>query len=124
MEFNVDKFSYRLISLMEEFNISQVKLSKKIGTSNVTISRYLSGERVPRLDVVSKIAGVFHVSLDYLLGFTDDKNINPNSGNNDVDISSSVKKLYSLDSNSHLTETQINLIKKLLLANKDFILSA
>ena len=45
MDFDMEKFSYRLIVLMEDFNMSQVDLSKKIGISNVTISRYLSGDR-------------------------------------------------------------------------------
>ncbi len=73
MDFNLEKFSYRLIVLMEEFNMTQIQLAGKIGTSNVTISRYLSGERVPRLEVITRIANVFHVSVDYLLGQTDIK---------------------------------------------------
>ena len=59
MDLDIEKFSYRLIVLMEDFNMSQVDLSKKIGISNVTISRYLSGDRVPRLDVITKIASAF-----------------------------------------------------------------
>lgn len=74
MDLDIEKFSYRLIVLMEDFNMSQVDLSKKIGISNVTISRYLSGDRVPRLDVITKIASAFNVSVDYLLGLSDDKN--------------------------------------------------
>ena len=65
MDFDMEKFSYRLIVLMEDFNMSQVDLSKKIGISNVTISRYLSGDRIPRLDVITKISSAFNVSVDY-----------------------------------------------------------
>ena len=54
MDFDMEKFSYRLIVLMEDFNMSQVDLSKKIGISNVTISRYLSGDRIPRLDEIGR----------------------------------------------------------------------
>lgn len=64
MDFDMEKFSYRLIVLMEDFNMSQVDLSKKIGISNVTISRYLSGDRIPRLDVITKISSAFNVSVD------------------------------------------------------------
>ena len=74
MDFDMEKFSYRLIVLMEDFNMSQVDLSNKIGISNVTISRYLSGDRIPRLDVITKIASAFNVSVDYLLGLSDDRN--------------------------------------------------
>ena len=124
MDFDVEKFSYRLTVLLDENNMTQTQLAKKIGTSNVTICRYLTCERIPRLDVVTKIASVFNVSLDYLLGFTDDKNIQTSEESSDLSIAISIRKLYSLDENSHLSKTQIELIKKLLLANKDFILSA
>lgn len=124
MDFNLEKFSYRLIVLMEEFNMTQIQLAGKIGTSNVTISRYLSGERVPRLEVITRIANVFHVSVDYLLGQTDIKETQLESGISDVDIAMSVSKLYKLKGNAHLSKSQIELIKKILLANKDFILSA
>lgn len=124
MDFNVEKFSYRLTVLLDEFNMTQTQLAKTIGTSNVTICRYLNGERVPRLDVVAKIADVFSVSLDYLLGITKNKDKKDLTSNSDLDIAMLVKELFSLDNNSRLSKKQIELIKKLLLANKDFILSA
>ena len=74
MDFNIEDFSYRLGVLLDENNMTQTQLAKKIGTSNVTICRYLTCERIPRLDVVARIASVFNVSLDYLLGLTKDKN--------------------------------------------------
>lgn len=124
MDFSVEKFSYRLTVLLDDHNMTQTQLAKKIGTSNVTICRYLTGERVPRLDVVTKIADVFNVSLDYLLGLSNDKKIQNSNENSDLDIDIIIKNLYSLDDNSHLSKNQIDLIKKLLMANKDFILSA
>ena len=124
MSFDIEKFSYRLTVLLDENNMTQTQLAKKIGTSNVTICRYLTCERLPRLDVVTKIADVFNISLDYLLGLSDDKTVQNSDENYDLDIAMSIGKLYSLDENSHLSKSQIELIKKLLLANKDFILSA
>ena len=67
MSFDIEKFSYRLTVLLDENNMTQTQLAQKIGTSNVTICRYLTGERTPRIDVLTKIAYVFNVSLDYLL---------------------------------------------------------
>ena len=78
MNFDTEKFSYRLTVLLDENNMTQTQLANKIGTSNVTICRYLTCERIPRLDVVAKIASVFNVSLDYLLGISDDKDIKNN----------------------------------------------
>ncbi len=124
MDFDIDKFSYRLIVLMEDFNMSQVDLAKKIGISNVTISRYLSGDRIPRLDVITKIASAFNVSIDYLLGISDKKNNDHSQENHDLDIALLAQSLFNLEGNNHLSKNQIELIKNLLLANKDFILSA
>ena len=124
MDFDVEKFSYRLTILLEEHNMTQTQLAHKIGTSNVTICRYLTCERIPRLDVVTKIASVFNVSLDYLLGFSNDRNVKQSSGNPDIDMATLIKNLYTLKGNEHLSKKQLDLVKKLLLANKDFILSA
>ncbi len=124
MDFNIDDFSYRLSVLLDENNMTQTQLAKEIGTSNVTICRYLTCERIPRLDVIARIASVFNVSLDYLIGVSKDKNSKNSSENFDLDIAISISKLYSLDDKVRLTRNQIELIKRLLLANKDFILSA
>lgn len=124
MDFKIEKFSYRLSVLLEENNLSQTKLAQNIGTSNVTICRYLNGERIPRLDVVTKMADVFNVSIDYLLGISDNKEFKGTNEDSDIDIALLIKNIYSLEGNFHLSKKQIDLIKKILLANKDFVLSA
>jgi transcriptional regulator with XRE-family HTH domain len=68
-------FIKRLSELMEEYNISQVTLAKKIGITNVTISRYINGERSPRIEIVTRLAEVLNTTTDYLLGVTDFRNI-------------------------------------------------
>ena len=124
MNFDLENFSYRLTVLLDEHNMSQTQLAKKVGTTNVTICRYINGERIPRIDVASKIASVFNVSLDYLLGISENVDTENLTKNQDVDIAILMKSLYSLDGNTHLSKKQIEMIKTLLLANKDFILSA
>ena len=124
MDFKVEKFSYRLNALLEEHNMTQTQLAKMIGTSNVTICRYSTCERAPRLEVVAKIANVFNVSIDYLLGNSESKTLKSSEIDADVEMAMIIKSLYDLDKNSHLSKKQIELIKRLLLANKDFILSA
>lgn len=62
-----EAFRKRLIELLEEKDMTQLALSELVGTTNVTISRYISGERSPRLEIVVKIAEVLEVSTDYLL---------------------------------------------------------
>lgn len=66
-------FIRRLTELLEEFNMTQIELANKIGITNVTISRYLSGERKPRIEIITKIANAFSVTTDYLLGNSDIK---------------------------------------------------
>ena len=122
MNFDIEKFSYRLNVLLDENNMSQTQLARKIGTSNVTICRYLTCDRIPRLDVLTRIAYVFNVSVDYLLGLTNDKNIQISTENSDLNMNLLVRDLFSLGPNYHLTKNQIDLIKKLLLANEEFIL--
>lgn len=123
MNFNIDKFSCRLNSLLSENNITQSQLAKLIGVSNVSICRYLSCERTPHLDTVIKLALIFNVSIEYLLGISNNKGLYNYIGNSDLSIAISIGKLYSLEDGYFLSKNQIELIKKILLANKDAVLS-
>ena len=60
-----ESFIKKLSILLEEKNITQRELAEKINVTEVTISRYLSGERSPRIEIVSKIA----VSLAFIPKF-------------------------------------------------------
>jgi HTH-type transcriptional regulator, competence development regulator len=54
--------------LREKENLSQKDFAKKIGISNVVLSRYEKDERKPDYDMLNKIADYFEVSVDHLLG--------------------------------------------------------
>lgn len=73
-----DIFKKRLRMAMG--TISQRDMAKMSGLTEVTISRYLKGERVPNLTDAITLANVLHVSLDYLSGLSEI----PNSHNNKV----------------------------------------
>ena len=124
MDFDSVKFSYRLNCLLEENNMSQTDLSKKIEISNVTICRYLTGDRTPRIDVITRIATFFNVSIDYLLGRSESKDITYSSDNFDFDVNMYIKKLFNLNNKTRISKRQIKAVEKLLLANKEFILFA
>lgn len=115
-------FVKRLIELMENANMTQIELAQKIGTTNVTISRYLSGERSPRIEILTQIAKVFNVSIDYLLGLPISKSNHFIENESIIDLYKIVSRLGFLDNEHKLSKNQIILIKKLLDANKDFIL--
>ena len=60
-------FSERLKELLDKRGMSQRELADKIGTTEVSVSRYIKGERTPKGPVITKIAQVLNVSTDYLL---------------------------------------------------------
>ena len=64
-------FKERVKSLMERDNISQKELAKLSGISEASVSRYLSGDLRPRMDILTNIAKVFKVSTSYLVGEED-----------------------------------------------------
>ena len=48
--------------------MTQKDLADRIGVSKSIISSYESGIRYPSYDVLVKMARIFHVSTDYILG--------------------------------------------------------
>ena len=66
----------RLKSLRKEKGISQLKLALDLNMSQNSISRYETGEREADYRTLILIADYFDVSIDYLLGRTDNPKIN------------------------------------------------
>lgn len=62
------EFGKRLKKLRESNNLMQKELAAKLGCSEKTISGYERGERSPKKDTLKKIAEIFDVSVDYLIG--------------------------------------------------------
>lgn len=70
------EFGKRLRSLRKEKNLTQKQLASLIGVQNSIISFYEVGDRAPSPEVVIKLASVFHVTTDYLLGVEKEETIN------------------------------------------------
>ncbi len=66
----------RIKKLRKEKGISQLKMALDLNTSQNTISRYETGEREPGINELIKIADYFDVSIDYLVGRTDNSKTN------------------------------------------------
>ena len=62
----------RLREIRKSKGISQMKLTLDLNKSQNTISRYEIGEREPGLDELINIADYFNISIDYLLGRSND----------------------------------------------------
>ena len=71
MEKTNNKFAIRLREVRESKGISQSKLGKELGHTQVCISKWESGKREPELDDVIAVALFFRVTTDFLLGLTD-----------------------------------------------------
>lgn len=67
---------FRLKELREAKHLSQVRLAMDLNLSQNSISRYENMEREAGYETLIMIADYFHVSLDYLLGRTNNPNIN------------------------------------------------
>lgn len=58
-------------SLRESANLSQAKMAKQLGIPQSNLNRYENNNSATPLDVLIKYADFFDVSLDYILGRTD-----------------------------------------------------
>ena len=68
-------FGLRIRELREARNMSQEALGARVGRSKPVISSYENNLKTPPVDVLVKIANVFDVSLDYLVGLDQKRNI-------------------------------------------------
>ena len=66
----------RLKELRKKRKISQLKLGIDLGMNQNTISRYETGEREADYSTLIRFADYFDVSIDYLLGRTDNPTLN------------------------------------------------
>lgn len=67
---------YRLKELRKKRHISQVFLAMELNMSQNSISRYETGDREAGYKELIAIADYFGVSVDYLLGRTDNPKVN------------------------------------------------
>ena len=63
----------KLKELRKEKGISQLKLAMDLSVNQNTISRYETEERQADYETLIKIADYFNVSIDYLLGRTENR---------------------------------------------------
>ena len=66
----------RLKELREKRRLSQITLAMELNLNQNSISRYENGEREADYSTLIAIADYFNVSVDYLLGRTDNPRLN------------------------------------------------
>ncbi|WP_101698175.1 helix-turn-helix domain-containing protein [Clostridium minihomine] len=61
-------FSVQLKKLRAEYGMTQAQLAQKLGISASAVGMYEQGRREPDSELLARLARLFHVSTDYLLG--------------------------------------------------------
>ncbi len=69
-------FADRLKSLRQSKNINLTQLGNSIGCNKAALSNFENCYKKPSLNMILSIANYFDVSIDYLVGRTDVKEIN------------------------------------------------
>jgi transcriptional regulator with XRE-family HTH domain len=65
----------RIKSVREEKGLTQAQLASQASITPAAISQIESGDRMPSTPILRRIASVLQVSIDYLLGATDEVEI-------------------------------------------------
>ena len=66
----------KIFEILKEKNLTAKNMADSIGISNGNISDWKSGKSKPSITVLPKIADYLGVSTDYLLGRTDNPEVN------------------------------------------------
>ena len=62
----------RILPLMKKKGMTQRELANQIGVTETSISRYISGQRVPKANIVVYMADALNTTTDYILGRTEE----------------------------------------------------
>ena len=65
-------FGGRILDLLNKQNMTQKELAEIVGVTESVISRYISGDREPKPNMIANIATALHTTSDYLLGLDED----------------------------------------------------
>lgn len=69
--------------IRDKRNINQLKLALEIGVTQESISKYENDTTFPSKDILIKLANYLNCSIDYLLGRTDNPNLNKEKVSNE-----------------------------------------
>ena len=68
-------FGYRLKNLRQQHHLTQTQVANRLNLSKTSISGYENIVKTTSQDVLIKLAGLYRVSTDYLLGLDDEEMI-------------------------------------------------
>ena len=99
---NKEEFTTRTNEILKERGITQKELSKMSNITEASLSRYLSGDYVPRIDVVRNIAIALGVSVSYLIGESEGTNNNISAFNETYNVVARNKSSLTDDEKAEL----------------------
>lgn len=67
-------FNTRFVALCKEKNVTYYKVGQDNNFDKSYVSKWLKKNYIPSLDILDLLSDYFEVSIDYLLGRTDDRN--------------------------------------------------
>ncbi len=62
----------RILTLLEKRGMTRRELANQIGVTEVSISRYITGARMPKANIVVYMADALNTTTDYILGRTEE----------------------------------------------------
>ncbi len=117
-ELTKKKIGQKLNEILAKRGVLQKELAEHIGVPANTISYYLSGERSPDLEKLIEISKFLNISTDYLLGLSDEINIDieRNAASKYTDLSEKAVEVLHYNSgqidifNSNMLAREISLL--------------
>lgn len=111
-------FSDRLKKLRKEKGLTQEQLAKEVNVDRSTVGKWegKAGKHLPSDDVKCKLANLFGVSIDYLMGYVPEESAPPSG--HELELSSDEAKL--IDIYRALTQEG----KSMLLNQADLLISS
>lgn len=70
-------YGHRIAEMREKKGWTQEELSTAIGISRASLSHYEKDRRKPNLETLTRLADIFHVSIDYMIGRRNSTNSEP-----------------------------------------------
>lgn len=71
----MDSLNVRIKQCRLQKELNQPELAKIMNVTKQTVSNWENGNRIPDTSTLYKLANFFDISVDYLLGRTDDPNV-------------------------------------------------
>lgn len=71
-----ERLHHRLKALMKERGLTQRELAAKTGLTEASVSKYISGLRIPHVDALVTLARALDTETDYLLGIKNEGKTN------------------------------------------------